>query len=138
MKKQVIVNLFGARGKRQVDISTKGGFPTRHINAPRETVPSIFAPVNSKPAPGNPKSKEGDHQDEVSPPTLLEVMKWMHASDNHNGWLIIDEILFVATAHYQMKFNHNTLLDTLRLLFQKGCLEHRLNKFNQHTFRLIQ
>ena len=68
MKKQVIVNLFGARGKRQVDISTKGGFPTRHIKAPRETVPSISAPVNSKPAPVNPKSKEGDHQDEVAPP----------------------------------------------------------------------
>ena len=68
MKKQVIVNLFGARGKRQVDISTKGGFPTRHIKAPRETVPSIFSPVNSKPAPVNPKSKEVSHQDEVSLP----------------------------------------------------------------------
>ena len=138
MKKQVIVNLFGARGKRQVDISTKGGFPTRHINAPRETVPSIFAPVNSKPAPGNPKSKEGDHQDEVAPPTLLEVMKWMHASDNHSGWLIIDEILFVATTQYKMKFNQDSLLDALRLLYREGCLVYRLNRFDQHTFRLIE
>ena len=62
----------------------------------------------------------------------------MEASEDFPGWLIIDEILFVATTQYKMKFNHNTLLNALRLLFQKGVLEYRLNRFNQHTFRLIE
>ena len=62
----------------------------------------------------------------------------METSENHSGWLIIDEILFVATTQYKMKFNHDTLLDALRLLYEKGVLEYRLNRFNQHTFRLIE
>lgn len=124
MKKQII-NLFGAAGKRTIEIATRGGFPTRHVKCPREAVPSIFAPAKPEP-------------EEVPPPTLLEVLKWMHASDNHSGWLIIDEILFVATAQYKMKFNHSTLLDALRFLYQQGCLAYRLNRFNQHTFQLIE
>ena len=127
MKKQVKITLFGAKGKRTLDITTRGGFPTRHIKAPRET-----APATPKPVPNPPKS------DEVSPPTLLEVLRWMETSENHTGWLIIDEILFVSTAKFNMKFNHNALLDALRLLYQKGVLEYRLNRFNQHTFRLIE
>ncbi|MCE2416733.1 hypothetical protein J4G07_22390 [Candidatus Poribacteria bacterium] len=106
MKKQVKVTLFGAKGKRTLNIATRGGFLTRHIKAPREAVPSLFGDVRlhkpaatppvevsapSTPTPVNPKP------DEVSPPTLLEVLKWMHASENHTNWLIIDEILFVAT-----------------------------------------
>ena len=126
MKKQVKITLFGAAGKRTLNITTRGGFFTRHIKAPREMIPP------SKPAPVSPKPNE------VQPPTLLEVLKWMEASENHNGWLIIDEILFVATAQYKMKFNHNTLLDALRLLYQEGCLVYRLNNFDQHTFRLIE
>ncbi len=133
MKKQVKITLFGAKGKRTLNITTRGGFLTRHINAPRETAPSISAPeTHPKSAPVNSKSEE------VPPPTLLEVLKWMHASDNHSGWLIIDEILFVATAHYKMKFNHNTLLDALRFLYQQGCLAYRLNRLDQHTFQLIE
>ena len=156
MKKQIKVTLFGAKGKRTLNITTLGGFLTRHIKAPREVVPSLFGDVQlhkskptatptvevsapSTPAPVNPKSEPvNTKSNEAPPPTLLEVLKWMHASDNHSGWLIIDEILFVATTQYKMKFNHNTLLDALRLLYKKGCLEYRLNRFNQHTFRLIE
>ena len=132
MKKQVEITLFGARGKRTLNITTRGGFFTRHIKAPREIPPSKPAPATPKPAPVNLKP------DEVSPPSLLEVLKYMETSENHKGGLIIDEILFVATTQYQMKFNQESLLDALRELYQQGYLVHRLNKFNQHTFRLIE
>lgn len=126
MKKQILINLFGAAGKRTVEITPRGGFLTRHIKVPpRETAPSISAPVNPKP-------------DAVSPPSLLEVLRWMEASEDCTGWLIIDEILFVATTLFKMKFNHNVLLDALRLLYREGCLEYRRNRFDQHTFRLIE
>ena len=139
MKKQIAITLFGAAGTRTLEITPRGGFPIRHVQAPlrksrdhyhrdgvlpRETVPSIFTPVN-------PKSNE------VPPPSLLEVLKWMHISESHTSWFIIDEILFVATAQYKMKFNHNTLLNALRELYQQGCLAYRLNRFDQHTFQLI-
>ena len=127
MIKQVKITLFGAKGKRTLNITARGGFPTRHLKASHEP-----ARVNSKSAPEKPKSNEGP------PPTLHEVLRWMEASENHSGWLIIDEILFVATTQYKMTFNHNTLLDALRLLYQKGVLEYRLNRFNQHIFRLIE
>ncbi len=132
MKKQVKITLFGTKGKRTLNITTRGGFLTRHIKAPRDTAPSTPAPATPKPA------AEKRKPDTFPAPTLLEVLKWMEASEDFQGWLIIDEILFVATAQYKMKFNHDTLLDALRFLFQKGCLEHRRNRFNQHTFRLIE
>ena len=154
MKKQVKITLFGEKGKRTLNITTRGGFLTRHIKSPREAIPSLFGNVQlhkptttptvevsapSTPAPANPKPAAEKRKPDAFPaPTLLEVLKWMEASEDFQGWLIIDEILFVATVQYKMKFNHNTLLDALRFLFQKGCLEHRLNRFNQHTFRLIE
>ena len=132
MKKQVNITLFGAKGKRTLNITTRGGFLTRHIKAPRETAPSTPAPANPKPA------VEKRKPDAFPAPTLLEVLKWMEASEDFQGWLIIDEILFVATVQYKMKFNRDTLLDALRFLYQQGCLEYRLNRFDQHTFRLIE
>ena len=134
MKKQIKVNLFGATGERQIDITSRGGFPTRHIKAPRE----VSAPVLPSKTLTETKPQVDPKSDAFPAPTLFEVLKWMEASEDFRGWLIIDEILFVATTQYKMKFNHNTLLDALRLLFQKGCLEYRLNRFNQHTFRLIE
>ena len=86
----------------------------------------------TRPVP-NPKKN-----DEVSPPTLLEVLRQMKTSGKYTGWLIIDEILFISTTKFNIKFNHNTLLNALQLLYQKGILEYRLNRFNQHTFRLIE
>jgi hypothetical protein len=134
MKKQILINLFGAAGKRTIEVTTRGGFYTRHVKAPREAVPSTSAPVKPKPQ----QTPATEQKTEDAPPTLLEVLKWMEASEHHSGWLIIDEILFVATANYKMKFNHNALLDALRYLYTEGVLEYRLNRFNQHTFRLIE
>ena len=123
---KIHVRLFGTTGERTTEISTRDGFTTRHVKAPRETVPSIFEPAR------NPKS------DAFPVPTLLEVIRWMEASEDFQGWLIIDEILFVATAQYKMKFNQPSLLDALRELYKQGHLAHRLNRFNQHTFRLVE
>ena len=133
MKKQII-NLFGAAGKRTIEIATRGGFPTRHVKCPREAVPSIFAPAKPKPE----QAPATEQKTEQAPPTLLEVLRWMEASEDHTDWLIIDEILYVATAHYKMKFNHKTLLNALRFLYREGCLAYRLNRFDQHTFQLIE
>ena len=149
--KQLTITLFGVTGTRTLEITPRGGFPTRHIKVPRENgLPSRFEPETPKaapadrtpkpdtpPAPTTEKSREPSPA-EGSPPTLLEVIRFMHASDNHSGWLILDEILFVATTHYKMKFNQQTLLDALREHYTHGTLAYRLNGFDQHTFQLIE
>lgn len=124
MKKQLTITLFGAAGTRTVDITPRGGFPTRHIKVPRETEPYLL-----EPGPRTP--------DAVPPPSLLEILEWMRAAEPDTHWFIIDEILFVATAHYKMKFNQQSLLDALRELYEQGHLAYRLNRFDQHTFQLI-
>ena len=149
--KQLTITLFGATGTRTLEITPRGGFPTRHVKAPRETgSPSHFepetpkaAPADRTPEPDTPPAPTTEKSSvsppaEGSPPTLLEVIRFMHASDNHSGWLILDEILFVATTHYKMKFNQQTLLDALRELYTQGGLAYRLNGFDQHTFQLIE
>ena len=148
--KKLTITLFGATGTRTLEITPRGGFPTRHIKAPREIgSPSLFeretpkAPAADRtPKPDTPPTSTTEKSSVPSPaetpPTLLEVIQFMHASANHSGWLIIDEILFVATTHYKMKFNHQTLLDALRELYKQGCLAYKLNGFDQHTFQLIE
>lgn len=148
--RKLTITLFGATGTRTLEITPRGGFPTRHVKAPRETVPSLFEPETPKAAPVSDRTpkpttpptstteKSSGSPAEESPPTLLEVIRFMHASDNHSGWLILDEILFVATNHYEMKFNQQTLLDALRDLYTQGCLAYRQNGFDQHTFQLIE
>lgn len=148
--KKLTITLFGATGTRTLEITPRGGFPTRHVKAPRETVLSLFEPetpeapaADRTPKPDTPPTSTTEKSSapspaEGAPPTLLEVIRFMHASDNHSGWLIIDEILFVATTHYKMKFNQQTLLDALRDLYTQGCLAYRLNGFDQHTFQLIE
>lgn len=134
MKKQIAITLFGSAGTRTLEITTRGGFPTRHIKvSSREMAPSLPSETQTET-----KSSVTPKSDASPAPTLFEVLKWMEASEDHSGWLIVDEILFVASALFKMTFNHNTLLDALRMLYQKGALEHRLNRFNQHTFRLIE
>jgi len=150
--KKLTITLFGATGTRSLEITPRGGFPTRHVKAPRETgSPSLFEPETPqqvspaadqtpKPntSPTSTTEKSSVPSPAEAPPTLLEVIRFMHASDNHSGWLILDEILFVATTHYKMKFNHQTLLDALRELYTQGGLAYRLNRFDQHTFQLIE
>lgn len=137
MKKQKVqITLFGANGERTLEINTRGGFFTRGIKAPRE---SVSTSPSEKPAPVDPKSEAMPlSQESENPPTLLEVLRYMEASADCAGWLIIDEILFVATTMFKMKFNHNTLLDALRELFKEGFLVYKQNQFGQHTFRLIE
>ncbi|MXV84313.1 hypothetical protein F4Z98_13200 [Candidatus Poribacteria bacterium] len=150
--KKLTITLFGATGTRTLEITPRGGFPTRHVKAPRETgSPSLFEPetpqevspaADRTPKPDTPPTSTTEKSSVPSPaeapPTLLEVIRFMHASDNHSGWLILDEILFVATTHYKMKFNQQTLLDALRELYTQGGLAYRLNGFDQHTFQLIE
>ena len=148
MKKHVTITLFGAAGTRTLNVTPRPGFPTRHVKAPlgskvsevslpSESAPSVNpTPATPKPVPPVPTTSDAEV---VDTPNLLEVLKWMDTSEiSRDGWLIIDEILFVATAQYRMKFNQRSLLDALRLLYRKGCLAYRLNRFNQHTFRLIE
>lgn len=123
---QIKVTLFGKAGTRHISVTANGILPTRHIKARRE-IPGAPPPVDTPP-PTTPDA----------PLTLLEVIRFMHASPKHNDWLILDEILRVATTEYQMKFNHTTLLNALREEFKQGHLEHKLNRFDQHTFRLIE
>ena len=148
--KKLTITLFGATGTRTLEITPRGGFPTRHVKVPRETgSPSLFEPETPKalaadrtPKPDTPPTSTTEKSSASSPaetpPTLLEVIRFMHASANHSGWLILDEILFVATTHYKMKFNQQTLLDALRDLYKQGCLAYKLNGFDQHTFQLIE
>ena len=120
------VRLFGASGERTTEVTTRGGFSARHVKAPHQTLPSLPEAVTPVEA-----------SQDVPAPTLLEVLHWMEASENHSGWLILDEILFVATTHYEMQFNQQSLLDALRPFYQEGLLAYRRNRFDQHTFRLI-
>ena len=148
--KKLTITLFGATGTRTLEITPRGGFPTRHVKAPREIgSPSLFEPEIPKapaadrtPEPNTPPTSTTEKSSASSPaeapPTLLEVIRFMHASANHSGWLILDEILFVATTHYKMKFNQQTLLNALRDLYTQGCLAYKLNGFDQHTFQLIE
>ena len=49
MNKNVKINLYSARGKRQIDITPKG-FPTRHIRTGKPTeTPKLAITLNSKP-----------------------------------------------------------------------------------------
>ena len=135
MKKQIAITLFGAAGTRTLEITPRGGFPTRQVKASREvSLPSISTPAKPKPEQTPPIEQKTAE----APPSLFEVLRFMEASENHRGWLIIDEILFVATTQFKMTFNHNTLLDALRHLFKNGVLGYKRNRFNQHTFCLIE
>lgn len=135
--RKIQVHLFGALGERTTEVSTRGGFPTRHIKAQRETAPSR-------------KARDHNHRDGVLPPTLepvsetktdekhatsvLDILKQMHPSVD--GWLILDEIVLVATAQFGMTVNHDKLRDALRPLYREGHVEHQKNRFGQDCFRL--
>ena len=42
--RQVSVELIGANGSRTTEVKTQG-FTTRHVQAPREAVPSLFGDI---------------------------------------------------------------------------------------------
>ena len=135
--RKIQVHLFGALGERTTEVSTRSGFPTRHIKAQHETAPFR-------------KVRDHNHRDGVLPPTfepvsetqtdekhatsVLDILKQMHPSVD--GWLILDEIVLVATAQFGMTVNHDKLRDALRPLYREGHVEHQKNRFGQDCFRL--
>lgn len=148
MRKQVKVNLFGKSGQRSVEVTTRGGFPTRHIKVPVEPVPSIFSPVTEaeqqaaallKPPVS---SKNTDPKRSVTAEAALEVLQKMTQDADpkavDHDWFIIDEILFVATTQFKIRANHTTLLDALRTLYQQEQVVHKTNQFDQHMFKLVE
>lgn len=151
MAKRVQVNLFGARGERSVEIVPKGGFPTRHIKVPSEAVPSIFSPVTPEMVAAEkeaaallkpPAPEKAAPKRPVTPEAVLDVLQKMTQDANPRAvdpyWFIIDEVLFVATARCGIRANHATLLETLRDLYQKEIVDHKLNRFDQHMFKLAE
>ena len=152
MKKQIKVNLFGAQGQRSIEVTSRGGFPTRHIKVPREAIPSIFSPVppdlveadrkakRAKPVNPRPDTKPQPQPDPVvDPKAIIDVMQKMtrdaDPSAVDHDWFIIDEILFVATTKCSIEANHDTLLAALRTLYPQR-VQHKNNRFRQHMFRL--
>ena len=131
MKAQKIkVTLFGKAGTRHVSVTARGIFPTRHIKARREETPPRKKAHTPKPAK---TAKPVRVKLPLDPVSVVEVMASME-----QGWLIIDEILCVATVQFKIRANHTTLLSVMRTLFKNGHIEHRKNRFDQDCFRLIE
>lgn len=129
MKEQIKVALFGKTGTRHVSVTAKGIFPTRHIKARREDTP----PPKKSRTKSAKAAKPVRMKLPLDPVSIVEVMASME-----EGWLIIDEILYVATAQFKIRANHTTLLSVMRTLFKNGHVEHRKNRFDQDCFRLIE
>lgn len=147
MLKRVQVNLFGKNGQRSVEVTARGGFPTRHIKVPSEPVPSIFSPVTEAEKEATallnpPAPEKADPKHSLTSEAVVEVLQKMTEVANpkavDHDWFIIDEVLFVATARCGIRANHSTLLETLRDLYQKEIVDHKLNRFDQHMFRLAE
>ena len=79
---------------------------------------------------------EPELADVDSPNAMLVVLEKMAESGTFGNWLIEDEIVAVATKHFNLKVNATSLLDLLRPLWHEGKIEHQRNQFGQHTFRL--
>ena len=89
-------------------------------------------PVDKTPrTPPTPELTEVD-----SPTAMLVVLKKMTDCPTFGDWLTEDEIVFVATKHFDYKINVESLLDLLRPLWYEGKIEHKRNSFGQHIFRL--
>lgn len=150
MAKRIEVNLFGANGERSVEVASRGGFSTRHVKVPHEPVPSIFSPVTPDMVEAEkqaaallnpPVSKNADPKRQVTAEVALDVLQKMTHDDNRttgNGWFILDEILFVATAICGIRANSTTLIDALRDLYRKEIVAHKTNRFDQHVFKLAE
>ena len=139
MKKQIAITLFGAAGTRTLEITTRVGFPTRHIKAPRETAPSLSEPDAEKvctaqqPSPATLSTSKTD----LDPATqVLEILRQMHAGPE--GWIIFDEIIFVARVQQKLQLTWDSLRDALRSLYRQKQVEHQQNRFGQDCFRLVE
>ena len=84
-----------------------------------------------------PKESPEPELTEVDFPTaILVVLEKMTDCPTFDDWLTEDEIVFVATKHFNLKVNATSLLDLLRPLWHAGHIEHKRNPSGQHTFRL--
>lgn len=71
-----------------------------------------------------------------SPAAILVVLQKMADCPTFGDWFTEDEIVSVATKHFNYKINATSLLNLLRPLWHAGHIEHKRNEFGQHTFRL--
>ena len=132
MSRNVKVNLFGAHGDRELDI-TPTGFPTRHIRTGQPTETPKLALT-----PNPPKLKR------VGEFTAETVMTVMHAITDRYGfkWILFDEILKVATVSFKIRTSGDPLREVLRQLYQQGRIEHKTNphtpRNKQSMFRLLK
>ena len=154
MAKRIKINVYGRNGRLTLEVPTRdGGLPAR-IQVPDAAAASVFAQstperVAAEPAPKpaqpihpgpnpEPRSKPGSV---VDPAAVMGVLQKMtHDADPHAadpGWFILDEILFVATSRCGIQANHLTLLNAFRHLYRHGQVQHKTNRFDQHTFRLV-
>ena len=135
MPKQVTVNLFGARGQRSVEITTRGGFPARHvrIGTPTETPPLSITP--DLPA------EEQQTKKFLTLDILADILAKMEDYNRDNGYkdtfLGFSEIVKVTCINLKYDLCSLQLLEMLRELYKQGQIEHRVNRFKQDTFRLI-
>lgn len=70
--------------------------------------------------------------EKVDPEAIKAVMQSME-----KRYLIIDEILFVATAKFSITASHRTLREALRHLWNNGQVKYQKNRFGQDCFALI-
>jgi len=71
--RKVKVELFGAKGNRTTEVKARGGMPTKHVQTPRESVPSLFGDVSLTKA--NETRSEGTETDtEASTTGLSELL----------------------------------------------------------------
>lgn len=69
---------------------------------------------------------------QTEPEAIKAVMQSMQ-----EGYLIIDEILFVAKTRFGITANHSTIREALRQLWNNGQVKYRKNRFGQDCFALI-
>ena len=93
---------------------------------------SLLVDVDKTPA----EKPEPELADVDSPATILDLLQKMADCPIFGNWLTEDEIVAVATKHFNLKVNAASLLDLLRPLWREGKIEHKQNPFGQHTFRL--
>lgn len=68
----------------------------------------------------------------VDPESFKAVMQSME-----KRYLILDEILFIATTEFGITANHTTIKEALRQLWNNGHVKYRKNPFGQDCFSLI-
>ena len=155
------VTLHGANGSRQTTVN-KRGLSTRHIVAPRETVPSIFEPVSTPSATEtneNPEqtpkfnataavvttAKTEPLEQPVTPEPftetqLLDIIEKMTALDvkdgaKTQGWQCEDMIFKVAAINLKHNVAAPVLREMLFGLTKRGVLEHK-RQWGLNKFRL--